>query len=32
MLAKGEANINRCAHLKGNEYNFKKVKSYVKMP
>ena len=21
MLAKGEANINRCAHLKGNEYN-----------
>ena len=26
MLAKGEANIN-----KGNEYNLKKVKSYVKM-
>ena len=33
MLAKGEVNINRCVHLKekGNEYNFKKVKSYVKI-
>ncbi|WP_290459287.1 (Fe-S)-binding protein [Romboutsia ilealis] len=31
MLAKCEANINRCVHLKGNEYNLKKVKSYVKM-
>lgn len=33
MLVKGEANINRCVHLKekGNEYNLKKVKSYVKM-
>ena len=31
MLAKGEANINRCVHSKGNEYNLKKVKSYVKM-
>ncbi len=31
MLAKGEANINRCVHLKGNEYNLKKVKSYIKM-
>ena len=33
MLVKGKANIYRCVHLKekGNEYNLKKVKSYVKM-
>ena len=31
MLVKDEVNINRCVHLKGNEYNLKKVKSYVKM-
>ena len=33
MLVKDEVNINRCVHLKekGNEYKFKKVKSYVKI-
>ena len=31
MLVKDEVNINRCVHIKGNEYNLKKVKSYVKM-
>ena len=31
MLVKDEVNINRCVHIKWNEYNLKKVKCYVKM-
>lgn len=33
MLSKDETNINKCIHLKekGNEYNFNKVKSYMKI-